>query len=83
MAADVGRTRALMEHLVAAFEAYVSDHETPYVDAFMGAHNFHKAILFDLISRAAESPEHRRFMLQAARDTWIQAIEAELKKAGD
>lgn len=83
-AANLDRTRKLMEHLVAAFEQYcneVSEEEVPYVDAFMAVHNFHKAIVLDLAHRGEMDPDTRRFFIQTAIDTFTEAMEQEQRKA--
>ena len=85
-AADIARTRALMEHLVRAFEEFcnnVSGVEVPYIDAFMGFHNAHKVIVLDLAARQGLTGSARRLFLRMARDTWDEAIDAEIRKAAD
>ncbi len=82
-AADAAKVLALMEALVACFEEYISERKTTYVDAFMGLHNFHKAILLDLLNREELPRADQRLYLRMARDTWAEAIEAEIRKRAD
>lgn len=78
-AADPARVRDLLEHLLAAFEEYCNAAEIPlpFNDAFMAAHNFHKAIVFDLAERGPLTGEVRRLFLQSAADTFRMAMEAD------
>jgi hypothetical protein len=75
-AADPVRTRALMDHLLRAFEEYcnAAEIELPYVDAFMGVHNFHKAIVLDLAERQGLRGEGRRLFIAMAVDTFAEAF---------
>jgi hypothetical protein len=82
-AADPAAVRAMMEWLVARFEEHVSEHGTAYMDAFMGCHNFHKAIVLDLAARDGAPREAQRLLLVMARDTWDDAINKELRKLAD
>lgn len=83
LGADDGEVRGLIAHLIAAFEAYVDEHETSVPSGFMAAHNFHKAIVIDIAKRSARSLEERRLVLTLAIDTFAQAIERELRKTGN
>jgi hypothetical protein len=70
------RIRDLLEHLVAAFEEYCEgEEELPYIDAFMGVHNFHKAIVFDLAQRQELTAESLAQFVQMAADTFQQAMD--------
>jgi len=82
-AADPSKVRALMEELVARFEEYVSEHETAYLDAFMGIHNAHKAVVVGLARRDGAPKAAQRMLLVMARDTWADAMHAELRKLAD
>jgi hypothetical protein len=82
-AADVAKVRAMMEWLVSRYEEYVSEHGTQYLDAFMGTHNFHKAIVLDLVERCEESRDGKRMLLLTAKGTWDDMIDAELRKLAD
>ncbi len=76
--ADVEKTRAFMQWLVARFEEYVNEvakEEVDYVDAFMAVHNFHKAIVFDLADRCEMEGEGRKRFLQTAAATFAKAME--------
>lgn len=53
--ADVERVQKAAQHLIEAFNAYINQPEIKtsitYVDAMMAAHNFHAAIIADLVDR--------------------------------
>jgi hypothetical protein len=74
-AADPQKVRALMDHLLRAFDGYVSERTTDYLDALMAAHNFHKAIVLDLAERHGLEGRDRRLFLTMVDDTFHQAME--------
>lgn len=81
LAANPERVRDLLDYLIAAFETYyneVSPEPVNYMDAFMAAHNFHKALVLDLCARTDSPPRQRSFLLRLARDTFSQAMDKEL-----
>src|SRR5262249_60859555 len=61
LAADPAVARALMEHLIQAFEQFAdakaaqSEEGLRYVDALMGCHNFYKAVILDLEERSGDN----------------------------
>lgn len=83
-AADPAKVRDLMEHLVRAFEEYCNSRpdgeQVQYLDAFMGFHNAHKAIVLDLVQRSELRGEARRTFLRMARDTWADAMEEQIRR---
>jgi hypothetical protein len=74
--ADPVRTRHLMDHLIAAFEQYCNEAaaELPFIDAFMGVHNFHKAIVLDLAERQGLTGTARALFLQMAIVTFADGL---------
>jgi hypothetical protein len=68
--------RALMEHLVKAFEEFAEaeslkcEQGLEYKDAIMGVHNFHKRIILDLEKRTGD----RQFLRQCAVSTLAKAL---------
>jgi hypothetical protein len=74
MGADPVAVKQLMAWLVARFEEYVSEHETNHADAMMAVHNFHKVIIFDLITRTGMDAEAARFFRQMAGTTFSEAM---------
>lgn len=83
MAADPASVTAIVQALVDAWDAYRETREVPFTDAFMAAHNIHKAMLLEVIEHGASDLEMRRALLIAARDTFAEMVERELKKAGN
>jgi hypothetical protein len=81
-AADREKVQAILEYLVSAFERLCNESPEPieYLNAAMGVHNFHKAILFDLTERAEMPQEQRRVFLTAMRHTFDEAIDREIKR---
>jgi hypothetical protein len=85
-AADPVKTRRLMEHLLQAFEQFcneVAEEPVSFIDAFMGAHNIHKAIIIDMADREELQGERRRILLHCAADTFRLAMEQEARKEGN
>lgn len=69
----------LMDELRRTFEKHVNEkaaegQEVGYMDAFMGAHNFHKLIVQDIADRAGFTGEARKMFFQMAADTFQQAV---------
>ncbi len=69
--ADPHIVKFFTEHLIAAFEAFIDEYPgtVDYVDGFMAAHNFHKAIVGHLVSETG-SP----YLWELALDTFAEAI---------
>lgn len=69
----------LMDHLRKAFEDFCNTYheDVPYMDAFMGVHNFHKLIVRDIARRAAMPPEAMREFYQMAAATFQKAMDDE------
>lgn len=69
--------RALLDHLLAAFEEFYNTYPEPvdYVDGFMAAHNFHVVIVLDLEHRIKATPEQQLFWRKVAIDTFTKAME--------
>jgi hypothetical protein len=87
--ADEGTVRAVMEHLIDSFEAFADQRDgLGYIDVFMGVHNFHKLMVFDIIRRVTdahpdEPPEQMAaLLLNMAHATWEDALAVEAQKRG-
>jgi hypothetical protein len=76
--ADREVVKRLCEHLLAAFGEFAdqmqaqSEEGLRYIDAYMGAHNFHKAVILELESR---EPRWGRMLRDAAVETLRKALE--------
>ena len=74
--ADIAVVEALCNRLVAAFERFADEEVEKhpeglsYLDALMGVHNFHKAIVLDLEHRTGD-----RLVRRVAIDTFRRALE--------
>lgn len=93
-AADPVEVRALCDYLVHAFEDYCNagavTREIGYLDALMGIHNAHKAIVIDLaervvaegtLLRGGDPLRARCFVYKLAVDTFAEAMAVALRKA--
>jgi hypothetical protein len=76
LTADKRRVFDLMDHLRRAFEDFCNTyHEpVPFMDAFMGVHNFHKLIIGDLIRRTEMPPDAAKAFATMAADTFRKAM---------
>jgi hypothetical protein len=82
VAADRGVVEELTGRLIACYEEFISEYlgRNPegmaYIDGFMAAHNFHKAIVLDLEGRNEEDdgPDRTHFLRRSAVDTMIRAF---------
>lgn len=52
--ADQETVERLANTLVGCYEGFVSENETRFVDALMGAHNFYKLVIQDLERRTGD-----------------------------
>lgn len=71
------RVTALANYLIHAFEEYMAEEGNaplPFLDAFMGIHNFHKAIILDIADREEMVGERRAGFLKMAADTFDRAM---------
>lgn len=77
-AADPHIVRLFTEELVAAFESFIDDYPgtVDYVDGFMAAHNFHKAIVGHLVNETGQ-----QMLWEAALETFREAVEKELRES--
>lgn len=77
MAANEPLVRAIMEHLIAAFNEFVDnyDGDIDYVDGFMAAHNFHVYLILDLENKKEMTHEQKLFLRKLAVDTFRQGLE--------
>ena len=68
----------LVEHLRKAFEEFCNTYheDVPFIDAFMGCHNFHKLIIGDLIRRTKMDERTAAAFRAMATATWEQAMRA-------
>lgn len=73
--ADEEQTRRFTEHLIRAFEAYVSEHEPRQLDAIMALHNLHRAVVIDMAERNGLQGRNLRLFLTMVDDTFHQAME--------
>ena len=76
LTANKTRVFDLMDHLRRAFEDFCNTyHEpVPFMDAFMGAHNFHKLIIGDIIRRTQMPPDAARTFAKMAASTFEKAM---------
>lgn len=72
----------LMDHLRRSFEEFCNTYhaDIPFVDAFMGVHNFHKMIIKDIAFRKNMPDRARKLFFQMASDTFEKAMDAEMQK---
>lgn len=76
-AANTPIVKALMEHLVKAFEDFADQQAEKdpeglqFIDGLMGCHNFYKAVILDLEGRT-NAP--KRFIRRVAVDTLISGL---------
>lgn len=73
-AADGWMVERMTNHLIKAFEEFLSnepDNSVDYLDAFMAVHNFHVRIVLDIESRSDAGNALRK----AAVDTFKEAME--------
>lgn len=80
MQANPKVVKALMDHLISAFEDFYNEHaengtEMDFIDGFMAAHNFHCVIVLDLEKRLKLQPRDQLFFRKLAADTFKQAME--------
>ena len=66
----------LTDHLRKAFEDFCNTYheEVPYLDAFMGVHNFHKLIVLDIANRQEFTDTERRRFFKMAIDTLAEGL---------
>jgi len=78
--ADPHIVRLFTEHLIAAFESFINDYPgtVEYVDGFMAAHNFHKAIVGHMVAETG-LPD----LWKLALDTFEVAVEREKQGKGN
>jgi hypothetical protein len=71
-AADPHIVKLFANHLIAAFEQFIASYpgKVDYVDGFMAAHNFHKAIVEHLVGETGDAIWH-----DMALATFQEAIE--------
>lgn len=83
MAADKSVVFDLMDHLRKSFEDFCNTYhkEIPYLDAFMGVHNFHKMIVMDIAARSNLKGPAKAIFLKLNRDTFDKAIDEAIEKA--
>jgi hypothetical protein len=72
--ANLEKVAKLADHLVAAFEEYVSDEETAFYDAAMAVHNFHRVIILDLADRFEMEDDDLETYFAIWEQTWRQAM---------
>jgi hypothetical protein len=75
--ANEATVKALMDHLLRAYEEFINQwpEDVPYIDAFMGVHNFHVVAILDIERRQQLSPEMQLFFRKLAADTFALAME--------
>lgn len=71
--ADQHVVRLLTNYLVKSYQAFINDYPggVDYVDGFMAAHNFHRAVIEDLAGRTGQAD----VLFPSAAATFAEAME--------
>lgn len=80
-------TKAMMDAYAATATTSVDEAGEPIhfdlADGIMSGHNVHKMIVLDVLERSNPTRHQRYALLAGVRETWIKAIDAEIKRKAD